>query len=341
MAIALSSNELERTIEVLSSAAQALRLTRFERFSYLAIIVSVDLIAASVIALFSQGVLESVVELFSKKESSATLTSILSAILSVSIFVGIVSLALNIPLFRKVFRERARLKTLGLSSLSRSLWKESRRHKWISRAHGTLLIVAGILLLFTAVYEIFFEENRELIVLTILTIFVTLSLLFTARYLRNERERMDLTANAEELRNALQSLRQRAGDGEIVTVPHGLLEQTAKIESAQIAKERKDAVLQSIASPSNAYAVAFDRGAVEQRATLGIADRIELEDLVEQLSEEAAELASQAGAGATTALQAATESKRIEIDYLIDRASHLIRITALRPRASGTLPERR
>lgn len=61
------------------------------------------------------------------------------------ILVGIVSLALNIPLLRKVFRERARLKKLGLSSLSRSLWKESRRSRWsrwLSRAHGTLLIFA-------------------------------------------------------------------------------------------------------------------------------------------------------------------------------------------------------
>ena len=50
---------------------------------------------------------------------------------------------------------------------------------------------------------------------------------------------MDLTANAEELRKAFQSLRQRAGDVEVVTVPSELLEQTAKIETAQIAKERK------------------------------------------------------------------------------------------------------
>jgi hypothetical protein len=50
------------------------------------------------------------------------------------------------------------------------------------------------------------------------------------------------------LASAIQSLRERAGNAETVTVPSELLEQTAKIESAQIAKERRDAVLQSIGS---------------------------------------------------------------------------------------------
>jgi uncharacterized protein YjbI with pentapeptide repeats len=106
----------------------------------------------------------------------------------------------------------------------------------------------------------------------------------------------------------------------------------AKIETAQIAKERKNAILQSIASPSNEYAIAFDPGAAEQRAMLGTTDRIELEDLIEQLSADAAELESQASGGA---LQATTKSKRVEIYYLIDQASHRISITAVRQGASG------
>ena len=102
--------------------------------------------------------------------------------------------------------------------------------------------------------------------------------------LQTQRERMDLTANAEELRKAFQSLRQRAGKTEVVSVPTELVEQTSKIESAQIAKERKDAILESVSSRPTGYAIAFDRDAIEQRAMLDVADRIELADLVAQLS---------------------------------------------------------
>lgn len=42
MPVALSPNELERTIAVLSSAGQTLQLTRFERITYRMLLVSVD-----------------------------------------------------------------------------------------------------------------------------------------------------------------------------------------------------------------------------------------------------------------------------------------------------------
>lgn len=329
--IELDRNDLDKSIEVLSTAAEGLRLTRFERLSYQALIVSVDWIAACVFILAGNGV----------AGFSAQWNSVFGSLLIVGVFVGLFSLALNIQLFRRVFRERARLKKLGLSSLSRSLWKESRRSRWISLAHGTLLIFAGIILLWTLVFVIviYTPEDAGFLALGIFIYLVGASLLFAARYLRNQRERMDLTANAEELRKTFQSLRQRAGKAEVVTVPSELVEQAAKIELAQIARERKDAVLQSVTFPSKEYPVAFDRDAVEQRASLSIADRIELADLIEQLSKEAAELESQAGAvaGAKDAtLRGATKSGRVEIDYVIDRTSPRIRINAVRQGSSAT-----
>ena len=51
---------------------------------------------------------------------------------------------------------------------------------------------------------------------------------------------------------------------------------------------------------------------------------------MEQLSAEAAELESQAGTGTGTTFQAKTKSKRVEIDYAIDRTSYRIRITSVR-----------
>jgi hypothetical protein len=268
----------------------------------------------------------------------------------VAVIVGIVSLALNISLLRKLYRERARLKELGLSSLSKSLWKESWRSRWISRARGALTIFVGTFMTFSFLAYLMLrrtptlpeeiESDWRIRIFVLLLFFATIPfLLFSAHYLRNLRQRMELTANAKELKRALEGLRQRAGKTDVVSVPSELLEQVARIESAQIAKERNDAVLKSVAVRPSGYAITFDRDAAEERATLGVADRVELEDLVAQLSTDGAQLESQAGAVAGAeggTLRGITKSQRVEIAYVIDQASHGIRIVAVQHRGDGS-----
>jgi hypothetical protein len=354
--VSLSSKELEGVIEVLSSAGHAFPLTPFERFSYRALMLSVDLAAISFI-LFSVGLIFGLSSPeVSEKSSPETpmgpfgwLTILSLFVLSVSFLVGIVSLVLNIPVLLKTFRERAKLKELGLSSLSQSLWKESQRSRWIGRVRGMVLIVFSIYFLYASLsslvslmyanFESDFESGDSAkTVFTFTGAFAMLfgGLLFAGRYLRNQRERIESTASAEELRKALESLRRRAGEAGVVSVPAELLQQTAKIESTQIAKERKDAILESVAIRPTGYTIAFDRDATEQRAKLGVGDRVELEDFVAQLS---TELEPQTGAVAGAkglTLRGTTKSKHLEIEYVIDHASRGIRINAVRHQREGS-----
>jgi hypothetical protein len=321
--VALSSKELDSAIGVLSSARHALQLTRFQRFSYLALIVTADLIlyllafAVCVTILGWLGVY---------KPSDAVNLAYGFAVLG-CILIGLVSLALNIPFIRKTVRERARLKQLGLSFLYRSLWKESRRGQWKRWVREIAFAMIFIWTASSAVLTVInSSKNNEDTLQIIFFAVVALGLfglLVAGRYLRVQRERMDLTASAEELRKALQSLRHR-GDSGTVSVPESLLEQTAKIESAQIAEERKDAILESVSSRPTGYAIAFDRDAADQRTTLDIADRIELADLVAQLSIAGMQLEPREG------MQRKTKGSRVEIDYVIDNASRSIRVTAVR-----------
>jgi hypothetical protein len=328
--VPLSSKELESAIEVLSSAGQVLELTRFERLSYYALMTSVDVASVSGIA----GSL--MPEEISRGLGLATLNTVVTIIFMISTLVGIILLAFNVPLFRKAFHERARLKELGLSSFSKSLWQESRRGLWISRARGTLWIVACFAISLSLSYELYAAGGDVGIlfyVIVSLLLVAAAALLIVARYLQNLRGRMDLTASAEELTRAFKSLQRRAGTAGVVSVPAKLVERTAKIESARIAEERKDAVLRSLAVYPNSYTVAFDRDASEQRATLSVADRVELEDLVAQLSLDRAQPDAPAekvpGAKDAT-LRAWTKSKGVEIEYVVDHTSHGVRVTALR-----------
>lgn len=337
--VPVSSTELDSAIEVLASAGQALRLSRFERISYRTLVTSADIALASMTTF----VLICIAFVFDNDFEAIwiylLIVAIISAVLLVSVFVAIISLALNLPLFRMAFRERARLKQRGLSSLAQFLWKESRRSRWIGRVREALIVVIGLIyILFLGVLaqrfvgEPKYVETAEFITMsfTALIFAFIVIVLFSARYLRNQRERMDLTSSADALKRTLQELRQRA-DGGAVSVPAELLERTAKIESTQIAAQRKDAVLQSAAFRDNAYAITYDGSAAEQRARLETADRLELEDLVAQLSTEGAPVEPQPGAAKDAPIRGATRNKHVEIEYSVDEASRRIRIVAVAP----------
>src|SRR4051812_29156760 len=112
MAVTLSSNELDRTIAVLSNAGLTLRLTWFERLSYRALLVSVDVFLVSCVVLI---LLVSISDPYGTgvgQEMGAVLIALLSVVV-VSSLIGILALALNIPLLFKTFREASRLKRLG------------------------------------------------------------------------------------------------------------------------------------------------------------------------------------------------------------------------------------
>ena len=130
--VALSSKELDSAIEVLSSARHALQLTRFQRFSYFALMVTTDLITFMLVVATCFGILS----LLKVYEASDIINLVYGLAFLFCLLIGLVSLALNIPFFRKIFRERARLKQLGLSSFYQSLWKESRRGRWKRRVRA-------------------------------------------------------------------------------------------------------------------------------------------------------------------------------------------------------------
>ena len=91
--------------------------------------------------------------------------------------------------------------------------------------------------------------------------------------------------------------------------------------------------MQSSASRPSAYAAAFSREAAQRRATLDVADRIELEDLVADLSTNGEELDKEPGLEAffdRPPLLSTTRSKRVEIEYVVDHGPRIIRVISLR-----------
>ncbi|HTT10761.1 MAG TPA: hypothetical protein VMG60_07730 [Burkholderiaceae bacterium] len=311
--IALDSKGLDAAIDALSGAVDTFRLTRFERRSFRALVASVDLAVVSLFCMIVQ-------------------FEVAAVVFALSLLVGAVSLALNFPLFLRLARENAKLKELGLSDLSRSLWEESRKRRWISLARGVLLALLGASALVIAILGLLVSERQQADVIYIVFFALVSGLLFATRYLRNQRERMDIVADAEGLRKALSDLRQRAGSAGSVPVPSQLLERAATIESVQIAKERRDALLQSAGDRPAGYAVTFESDAAAQRSALDVRERTDLEDLVARLStgQGLAPGAGPAGSGASTPGRA--EEGRVEVEFTVDPAARSIRVDQVRAR---------
>ena len=338
--VPISSQELDGAIEVLASAGQALQLSRLERISYRTLMISADVAMASMVS-FIVLIVAAVLDQGPGDVWFTLLVAVvLICVLLVSLIVALIALLLSIPVFLVVFREKRRLEERGLGSLAQFLWKESRRTRWLGRVREALIVVIGLVYtLFVGflVLKVAQEETDELILMTVMVLTLTfmVTVLFSARFLRDQRDRMDLISKADGLRHALQSLRQRSDAG-AVSVPVELLERTAKIESTQIAAQRKDAVLQSAAFRPSEYAIAYDGAAAEHRAALGIEDRLELEDLVVQLSTSGVPAGPQGTAGDATG-RSTTTSQRVEIEYSVDEAARRIRIVAVTP-MSGAGP---
>jgi hypothetical protein len=328
----LDEERLGFAIDVLKRAAQSSALTRREWIAYRALIISGDLAVLTLLMTFiagfligfTAGVTQGVLEVL------AVVSGIL---LWVSAIGGTLSLLLNVPLFLRTFRERAELKKLGLTTLSKSLWKAGRKHRWLPRIRGALLLGFGSVYIFSpaglmALSNVA-EVDRLILVLTTIVGVLVGIIMLAARYLRNQREQTELVANAEELQKALRELQQQAGDGSAILVPAEILERVAGIESTQIAQDRKSAILASVSSPQRGYAVSFAPAAAEQKSALAIPDRIELEDLVERLS--AGILHSGPDARSAGALnRARTASAPVEIEYTTDEPRRKILVRVVR-----------
>ncbi len=242
----LDSQSLDKVIKALSDVVKDFNLTRRERISYWGLMLSADLAIAhfliTFVWLFSSIFVLNFVD---KSIVDATVTPpdwfknvlgllfILSLLaLLLSILAGVPSLLFSISLLRKTFQERAKLELLGITGLTKSLWKESRRSRWLSRLRSGFLIFISVYMIIGAVSVSIFVKaltlrpdlafelesalypNLGIIGFGRMVVAVAVWLaimLFTARYLRNQREQIDLAANAGQLRSVLEKMLQHAG----------------------------------------------------------------------------------------------------------------------------------
>jgi hypothetical protein len=319
--IIVRTSGIESGIDALSRAAQAFQLTRMEQISYWVLMISADIISVTTIFLFS-------LALMGYTNDNSVFFTIVVYVWLIAGLTSVVALLLSSKLLLKLLRKQIEVRRLGLTRLSKSLWKESRRGRWTALIRGFVYVFAIVLLLLVAIVG---GSDRSIVSLFLIFALLVIS----ARYIRYQRERIELGLSATKLKQALERLREHAGQAEQVSVPSELLEQAARIESVTIAKERDDAVLRSVAARPSGFAIRFNGDAAEQRAQLNASERMELEDMAAQLSTQGRLDGEEGGARPQgDAQRREAVGERVAIDYLLDEQARSILLTAIRRRAN-------
>lgn len=331
--ITLDSQSLERAIEVLSGAVKELSPTRGEMLRYRLLKFSLDMVVISYVLMWVRGLF-----LGSAFPKSVFITVFVVSMIAVFIF-----LLLNIRLMSRTIRDHRKLESLGVTDVSRSLWKASRRHRWIDRARSGLVIVVSLTFLIVGASDIVrpvawldgvrrYFEYMPAFMFSVFVLLVPACLVFAAWLLRNKRDEMDVAANAKKLTEALQGLRRQAGRLGTIAVPARLVEKAATVEATQIAAARRQAIIRGAGIHGRGYAIAFENKAAEQRVALALSERLALEDLLASLSTGDSHVEGKAGSAPRTSCTVSHGGParvNIEVEYVLDASASVIRIMSV------------
>ena len=331
----LDAVQLEKALQALQKAAETFRPSPGEERMYRVLGICVRVAVAALAGIVLAGVLSGIgIIVFSGLMGVFALLFFLAAI------GALVFLLLNLPVVTQAFRQRRLLKKLGIREVSLSAWRLQRRgYRW-SRLAGAVLTGGGI---FTLVLSVLGwigmwtggtvgrkEEDVRIagvIFLVFLLFFAFGVTVLVWRFVQRSREQWAIVADVNRLRSTLESMQTKAGVGEAVAVPAAVLDDVARIERVQIARERRDAVVASAGATNRGYGVLVARDLSPQKALLDPQHRVAVEDLIDNLSANP----HPAGVESTAdgLLSVRTPDGDVELQYSVDEGARRVHIVAL------------
>ncbi len=330
----LSGGQLEQAIEVLGQARSTFQLTPGMQRLYTLLRLSVHAGTGAFVCLVV-GIIWDLSGSGGRVELGA-IDWVILAVLAVALLSSPLLLLLNVPLVGQIVRQRARLRRLGLRDLSIAMWRAHRKkRRWESIWLGVVAVVGALVLLSATML---FAMGDATVGFSILWLLLLLGGPFVGYYfVQRAKDQLELAGDANRLLGSLQQLQKGAGADEDIDVPAEAWASVAQIESAQIARQRVEAVAEGITAPSQEYRVLTARDVAAAKAELGLQDRLAVEDLVDEVGE---------NPRAPEAVQDETDglwrrrfaNGEMALVYGIDEAQRQVRIVALhRTQAAETV----
>jgi hypothetical protein len=327
----LDAAQLENAVQALQKAAATLQPSlgeaRLYRILGVCLWIAVAGLLATIIAV-STGTAVELIGLFG--------IIFLLAAVSAPVF-----LLLNFSLVRQAFRQWQLLKKLGIREVSLSAWRQDRKSFRWSRLAGAALTTAGILTLVIGLLAWFGRKKDDAVMIwVVLLLFAFGITVLVWRFVQRSRQQLALVANANRLRATLESMKTKAGSGEAIAIPAALLEDVARIERVQIARERRDAVVASSGTTSRGYGVLVARDVAVQKSMLDSGQRVAVEDLIDELS--ANPRVASTAPTADNLMRIAIPGGGVELQYQIDegaRRVHIVGLHSKEPTQKGGGPD--
>jgi hypothetical protein len=327
----LNAEQLDAALVALGKASETFRLSPLENRLYRALgvcakIAIVAFVITAILVIMSLNGVAAVTDL---------IIGIPGLIFMAAGIIAALLLAANATLVLNAVRQRRLLKQLGLHDVSYSAWKAYRKRHVFARVGGAMLTTVGaVLLLFVFAWLMGAEKPGPAeIAFGVACLVVGITILIW-RAVQRSRERLEVVADADQLRTTLTSI--KTGADASVVVPANVLEKVAGIEHVQIARERAHAVLAGVGAENRGYGVLITRDVSESKAALVPDRRLEVEELIDDVVADPHAYAG--GQHGDEVLRARTPDGSAEVDYSVDEAHRRVHIVALRiPGNAGTV----
>lgn len=281
----LTSAKLERALSTLNKARQGYQLTRGQRISFTLLNVAVYSVGVT----FGIALLASVLAGF---DMSDGVTGFFDSAADFSVFILFtfgtaiiaviaVLLTFNFRLILKFFRLNKLIHTLGLADIFEAPWRAARDKKWLRNfltfILGPLIIIGSAPL--AVAYAFPAEED-----LFMVSGFVAGIAFMAMHLLRRIKEKIDVVAR---LQDTFERYRDQAAEEETkhVEIPEAVYDQFARVERAQILRERARSIQASYEESSNeTYMVQKSRAVRASKADFDAAINLSIQNQIDALT---------------------------------------------------------
>jgi len=315
--------EFERALRVLDREQQAMQLSRAQRLSYKIYRISVWGFVLCLVGIIIDFAIE-----FRRTEPPWAFMTFLLAV-GLCFLLGILSLALNIPLILKIIRHKLLFHRRGLSDFLDVLWKTRQKTRRGMAIVEKTALGLGIVFLIISITTV-----RWIGWIGAVTCFLIGTLFIMFYVLQSGKAWLDMMTsqwrNATRLKESMAALEKAAqhGGSERIPVPVDVIEQFSRIETEQIARSRAIAISESATAPKTDFSILSSNEVLKVKAGLDPDDRLKVEETINDLMLQPKPSGVERDADTDT-LRQRVQGTDWEIVYAVDDAGRQVRLLSL------------
>lgn len=324
----LNRADFDRVLAVLQHEQDAMKLTRGQRIAYWSYTI---FLWSFILSVF--GTLVATILMKDGQRTRADTVQYVCIVLGmISLFGGVVSLLMNLPLTAKIIRQRLAIHRMGISDASNALWRAQRRTKRSQVILRRVGLTVAILAFAVAVAVAFAGGGLKWGLWSVPAFGLLLVMMYVLE--RGKAWLNMMSAQGADARNLQQSLlRLRVSEGgegiASIAVPNAAIQAFSRIESEQIARSRVSAIAKSVKTSATEYSISPSIEVRKVKVRLAPEQRLKVEEAFDALMLDPRPSSAQPDAE-TGFLRQKVEGTGLEFLYSVDDATRQLKLVSLR-----------